>query len=136
MKKRLNLFNVSLFIVFVIFFIRQIFSLSRIASIIGNSSAIYSISFLLIAVLLGFLAIFIFYYLPILFVIEIVVLISYNFDKIPNLRVTNTIYEYKEQFLYRVNYHRLSVYRCWFHSFLIIQKNYERKIKWKKHILY
>ena len=112
MKKRLNLFNVSLFIVFIVFFIRQIFSLSRIASIIGNSSAIYSILFLLLVTLLGLVFTFVFYYLPILFVIETVILIRYNFDKIPNLRVINTIHEYKEQFLYRVNYHKLRVYRC------------------------
>jgi len=112
MKKRLSLFNVSLFSVFVIFLIRQIFNLSRISSIISGSSASYSIAFLVITVALGFITIYVFYYLPILFVLEIIILINYNFKQIPNLRISNTIHEYKEQFLYRVNYHKLRVYRC------------------------
>lgn len=112
MKKRLSLLNVLLFSVFVIFLIRQIFNLSRISRIVTSSSAAYSLTFLVITVVLGFVLTYLFYYLPILFVLEIIVLINYNFKQIPNLRITNTIYKYKEQFLDRVNYHKLRVYRC------------------------
>ena len=77
-----------------------------------SKQANYLLVILLVVTLLGLVFTFMFYYLPILFVIEIIILIRYDFDKIPNLKVINTICEYKEQFLYRVNYHKLRVYRC------------------------
>lgn len=126
MRKRLSLFNVSLFSVFVIFLIRQIFNLSRISSIISGNSGVYGLVFLVITIALGFTAIYLLYYLPILFVLKIVILIDYNFKEIPNLKITNPTYKYKEQFLKTINYHKLRVYRCWFHSFYY-KKNYERK---------
>ena len=112
MKKRLNMFSIALLLVFVIFLLRQIFNLSRISSFISINSEVYSLAFLAIVLLVGFVAIYLLYYLPILFVLKTVVVIKYNYVRIPNLKIINTIYEYKEQYLYRVNYHKLKVYRC------------------------
>ncbi|MCK5762027.1 MAG: hypothetical protein KAH16_03920 [Candidatus Izimaplasma sp.] len=112
MRKRLSLFNISLFSVFVVFLIRQIFNMSRISRIILGNSGAYGIVFLVVTIVLGFTVIYLFYYLPILFAFQIVILIDYNFTKISYYGITNKTYEYKEQFLNRVNYHKLRVYRC------------------------
>ena len=111
MKKRLNTFGLLNFAIILVFLFRQLYYFNLISSFVVSSGVVYGLLFLVLAIVLAALAVFILYYFPSLVVIEVVLSIEFQRITLPRLQWASSIV--KQYTCNKSNtYKRLQVIRC------------------------
>lgn len=111
MKKRFSTFGLLNFVIILVFLFRQLYYFNLISSFVVSSSAIYGLLFLVLAITVSALAVFVVYYIPSLIVIEVVLNIEFKHITLPEVKwVNNIVKQYTSN---KSNtYKRLQVIRC------------------------
>ena len=91
MKKRLNTFGLLNFAIILVFLFRQVYYFDLISSFVVNSSVVYGLLFLVLAIVVAALAVFILYYFPSLVVIEVVLSIEFQCITLPRVQWVRSI---------------------------------------------
>lgn len=111
MKKRFSTFGLLNFVIILVFLFRQLYYFNLISSFVVSSSVAYGLLFLVLAMIVSALAVFVVYYLPSLIVIEVVLNIEFKHITLPEVKWVNNIvkqYTSKKSNTYK----RLQVIRC------------------------
>lgn len=111
MNKRFNAFGLLNFVIILVFLFRQLYYFNLISSFVVSTSVVYGLLFFVLAIVVAVLAVFMLYYIPSLFVIEVVLNFEFKHITFPRVEWVNNIV--KQYTCNKLNtYKRLQVIRC------------------------